>query len=139
MDKDNPDKDKGNSTRILLVDDDILMLDTTKELLEVLGYIVTSATGSSEAIDLMKSIRFDVVVTDYSMPGMNGVEMILKAKKILEGTPIILYTGWIDLITEKQITGAGIDEIVRKPCRIAKLDSIIKKVMAEKTKVERDL
>jgi CheY-like chemotaxis protein len=124
LNKVNPDTGESNSTRILLVDDDILMLDTTKELLEVMGYIVTTAIGSSEAIDLMKSIRFDVVVTDYSMPGMNGVEMILKAKKILGETPIILYTGWIDLITEKQITGAGID----------KLDSIIKKVIAVKKK-----
>ena len=116
-------------THILLVDDDILLLDTIKKLLEVMGYIVISATGSIEAIDLMKRSKFDVVITDYSMPDMNGIEMVIKAKKILAGIPKILYTGRIDLITEKQITEAGIDEIVRKPCRISRLDSIIKKVM----------
>ena len=136
MNKVNPVKNEERATHILLVDDDISLLDTIKKLLEVMGYIVISATGSREAIDLMKSCKLDVVITDYSMPDMNGIEMVIEAKKILVGIPKILYTGRIDLIGEKQITEAGIDEVVTKPCRISKLDSIIKKVMTEKKKVK---
>ena len=132
MNRVNTAKNEETSTYILLVDDDISLLDTLKNLLEIMGYNVISATGSREALDLIKSNKFDVVITDYSMPDMNGVEMVIEAKKILSGIPKILYTGRIDLVTENQITEAGIDEVVRKPCSISRLDSIIKKVMAEK-------
>ena len=93
MNKVNPVKNEERATHILLVDDDISLLDTIKKLLEVMGYIVISATGSREAIDLMKSCKLDVVITDYSMPDMNGIEMVIEAKKILVGIPKILYTG----------------------------------------------
>ena len=137
MNKVNPVKiEEEDPTHILLVDDDISLLDTVKKLLEIMGYIVISATGSREAIDLMNRYKLDLVITDYSMPDMNGVEMVIEAKKILLGVPKILYTGRIDLIGEKQITEAGIDEVITKPCRISKLDSIIKKVVAEKKKAK---
>lgn len=137
MNKVNPVKiEEEDPTHILLVDDDISLLDTVKKLLEIMGYIVISATGSREAIDLMNRYKLDLVITDYSMPDMNGVEMVIEAKKILLGVPKILYTGRIDLITEKQIAEAGIDEVVKKPCRISELDSIIKKLTAEKKKAK---
>jgi len=126
-----PDKNDSGSIHIILVDDDLVLLDTMKELLEAMGYIVTPATGSIEAIALMKNILFDVVITDYAMPEMNGLQLALHARKILGDTPVILYTGSNYLIDNQQIARAGIDEVVRKPCSIADLNSTIKKVIAK--------
>ena len=116
------DKNGDKSIHILLVDDDPLLLDTTKQFLEVLGYIVTSASGSSEAIALMKSFIFDVLITDYSMPGMNGVELAMEANKLLAETPIILCTGKIASVEGNQRAEARIAAIVNKPCRMRDID-----------------
>ena len=135
MEEVKPAKNGDNSIHILLVDDDPDLVDTMKELLEMHGYIVTSATGGSEAIDLMKSFTPDIVITDYAMPVMNGIEFALNARKVLGDTPVILCSGSIQFIDGQQLTGAGIAGVVSKPCSIKDIDSAIKKVLAEKRKV----
>ena len=131
MDKIKPAKNEGSSIHIILADDDPVLLDTTKELLEMLGYYVTTAIGGHEAIALMKRSLFDVVITDYDMPEMNGLELASIVKKNLVKTPLILFSGRLDLIDERQIAEAGVTEVVSKPCTIKKLDCIIKKAIAK--------
>ena len=131
----NPVKNEVNSIHIILVDDDPVLVDTMKELLEMLGYIVATATGGNEAIALMKSFTPDVVITDYAMPGMNGIEFALHARKVLGDTPVILCSGSIHLIDGQQMTGAGLAGVVSKPCSVREIDSTIKKVIAEKKKI----
>ena len=126
---------------ILFVDDDTSMLGTTKLLLERFGYIVTSAQSGNEAVILIEKYHdvFDAVITDYDMPGMNGIEFALIASKILVDTPIIMYTGRIDLIDKQQIAKAGIAEVVSKPCKIRDLDNIIKRILRVKETVSLSL
>ena len=132
MEKVKPIRNEESLIRIILVDDDQVLLDTMKILLERLGYIVNTATGGNEAIALMKSFVFDLVITDYDMPGMNGLQLALNARKVLGDTPVILFTGSIHLTDEQQMVGAGIAEILRKPCNTKDLDFTIKKVVTEK-------
>ena len=115
---------------ILLVDDDSELLNITKSLLEHLGYLVTPVKGSYEALNIIKTYIFDILITDYSMEqGMNGVELAIEACKFLKGTPIILYTRKIESIDEQQILEAGIAEVVNKPCKISDLDVTIKRIL----------
>lgn len=127
----NPSHKVDDIIHILFVDDDSYLVSITKTILERLGYIVTSAYNSSDAIKLMKQYHdvFDVMITDYSMPGMNGIELAKLATKILVDTPIILYTGRSDLIDEQQISDICIAEVVKKPSKIRDLDVIIKKIL----------
>ena len=115
---------------ILLVEDDKALLDITIQLIELLGYSVTAATGSNEAITKLKENpdTFDVVFTDYDLPIIDGVELAKIIKEISCEIPIILCSGKIDLIDESQIAAAGIAGVARKPYSINDLDSIIKRV-----------
>lgn len=117
--------------RLLLVDDDINVLELTSQLLFRQGYIVTPATGSSEAITILKNNHraYDIVVTDFCMPENNGIELATMIKELSADIPVILHTGKIDLVDEKQAAKACIVEIITKPYKIEELDNIIKKVI----------
>ena len=122
--------------RLLLVDDDIILLELTSQLLYRKGYIVTPVTGSDEAINILKNNHksYDVVVTDLAMSEDNGIELAKKIKEISTDIPVILNTAKIDLVDESQMARVGINEIVTKPYRIEELDKIIRKVIKEHRK-----
>ena len=117
--------------RLLLVDDDINLLELASQLLYRRGYVVTPVTGSAYAITILKNdpSAYDVVVTDFCMPGNNGIELALMIRELSADIPIILNTGKIDLVDEKQASRAGIARIITKPYKIEDLDEIIKKVI----------
>ncbi|MBN1906835.1 MAG: response regulator [Deltaproteobacteria bacterium] len=125
---------------LLVVDDDLGMLNVTRNILERIGYNITYANSGKEAIVLMEEYNdvfddiFDVVITDYYMPGMNGIELAMEAKKFSINAPIILYTGKIDILNEDHITEAGLAGIITKPCSIKEIDNLIEKVLIEKEK-----
>lgn len=131
MDKIKAVESSDGNIHLLFIDDDPNLLDASRRLLERLGYIVTTAYNGNEAIDILKDCHdvFDVVITDYDMPGMNGVELALAAREFLLDTPVILFSGKIDLKDETIIWKAGMAAIVKKPCRIKELDNIIRGVI----------
>jgi CheY-like chemotaxis protein/anti-sigma regulatory factor (Ser/Thr protein kinase) len=86
------------SLRVLLVDDDILVSMGAADMLLDLGHTVTEAQSGSHALRLLEADpHFDVVVTDYAMPGMNGFELAQKIKDRHPKLPIILATGYAEL------------------------------------------
>lgn len=117
--------------RLLLVDDDVNLLETISRLLYRKGYKVTPATGSDEAITILnddhKSV--DVVVTDFYMPGINGIELAGMIREISSDIPVILHTGKIDLVDKEQVVQAGINEVIIKPYKTDELDEMIRKVI----------
>jgi CheY-like chemotaxis protein len=95
--------------KILLVDDNRDGLLVRKSLLEEVGYGVSIATGGEEALRLFKSLPFDVVVTDYRMPGMNGAELIDRMRKLNPNSRVILLSGFVDpLGLTEETTGADV-------------------------------
>jgi len=111
--------------RILFIDDEILLASLGKQMLESLGYDVTTRTSSIEALELFKARpdRFDLVITDMTMPNLTGDKLALKIVKIRPDIPIILCTGFSYKITEEKAKGMGIKAFLLKP--------ILKGVMAE--------
>lgn len=84
--------------RILVVDDDPLIAMSTVDLLEDLGHVVREVNSAAEAIRCVESgEQFDLVVTDYSMPRMNGGQLALALRRIRPDLPILLATGYADL------------------------------------------
>jgi PAS domain S-box-containing protein len=84
--------------RILLVDDDPLVSMNTSDMLTDLGHSVREATSAAGALQLLESEDpFDVVVTDYAMPGMNGLDLATKIKRNQPQLPIVLATGYAEL------------------------------------------
>jgi PAS domain S-box-containing protein len=84
--------------RILLVDDDALVSMNTADMLMDLGHSVSEASSALDALRRLKSEDpFDAVVTDYAMPGMNGLELAMEIKQLNSKLPIILATGYAEL------------------------------------------
>jgi PAS domain S-box-containing protein len=84
--------------RVLLVDDDILVSMGAADMLMDLGHSVTEAHSGAYALKLLEAEPpFDVVVTDYAMPGMNGHDLALRIQQINPGLPVILATGYAEL------------------------------------------
>ena len=95
---------EASSLRVLLVDDDILVSMGAADMLLDLGHSVTEAQSGAHALNLLESdLRFDVVVTDYAMPGMNGFELAQRIKSSHPRLPIILATGYAELPAHRSI------------------------------------
>ncbi|WP_165923622.1 PAS domain-containing protein [Bosea sp. BK604] len=92
------DAEAATRRSILVVDDDPLIAMSTVALLEDLGHVVTEANSAAEALGLVEGgDRFDLVVTDYSMPKMNGGQLALALRQMRPDLPILLASGYADL------------------------------------------
>ncbi|MGJ8573124.1 MAG: ATP-binding protein [Hoeflea sp.] len=84
--------------RILMVDDDILIAMSSVDMLEDLGHEVVEANSGAQALDILKSDSgFDLMISDFSMPGMNGADLAMEARRLLPDLPILLATGYAEL------------------------------------------
>jgi CheY-like chemotaxis protein len=99
--------------RILLVDDNSLGLAARRSVLEELGHKVHTFGTPAEALDLCGKQRFDVVVTDYKMPKMDGVEFIGRLRKLHPTTAVILISGFTDTLGLTE-ANTGADVVLQK-------------------------
>ena len=105
--------DAAENTKILLVEDSI---DMQKYLNKILtDYKITTVANGIEALDKLKNESFDLILTDYMMPEMNGYELITTLKKKKDKTPIIMLTARQGSETKLNILSLGIDDFITKP------------------------
>ncbi len=116
---------------ILFVDDEEVIVDMANQILAKLGYRVVSTTKSSDALNIFEKDpeKFDLVITDLTMPGFTGIELAKKILKIDPSMPVIMCTGFSDKILEKKAKEAGVREFVMKPFVIREIASVIRKVL----------
>jgi PAS domain S-box-containing protein len=117
--------------RILLVDDEKPIARSVQKMLEHLGYSVTAQNGSVEALEVFRIHpgKFDLVITDQTMPDMTGAQLAQKLLDIRPDIPIILCTGFSEVITEERAKGIGIREYVMKPVVMSEISKTIRKVL----------
>jgi len=98
---------------ILLVDDNKLGLSARKSVLEELGHHIVTASNGSDALAQFADHKFDLVVTDYRMPRMNGLELIAGLREVAPDLPVILISGFVDSLgLSEENTGA--DVVIQK-------------------------
>lgn len=121
----------GGTEKILLVDDEEAIVRMEQQVLERLGYRVTTRTGSVEALETFKANpdSFDLVVTDMTMPNMTGVQLAGKIKKIRSDILVILCTGFSYQINDEKSKALGIQGFVMKPVVIKEIAKTIRKVL----------
>jgi PAS domain S-box-containing protein len=121
----------GGKERILFVDDEAVLADLGKKLLESLGYDVSATVSSREALDLFRADpqRIDLVITDMTMPGLSGKELAAELLAVRPDIPIILCTGFSEHINEGEAAEAGIRKYVMKPYSAKALSRIIRDVL----------
>lgn len=107
---------KGNE-RILLVDDEPIVVEVTRRRLELLGYRVTSFLQSDEALESFRSDpeAFDCVITDQTMPKLTGEQLARAVLDMRPGIPVILCTGYSAVINEEKARKIGIRAFLMKP------------------------
>ncbi len=119
---------------ILFIDDDPSLAKMGHQILESLGYKVTSRTSSVEALQLfwVKSSNFDLVITDMTMPNMTGPDLATEIIHIRPDTPIILCTGFSSSINEEKALAMGIRAFVMKPILRRTIAETIRMVLDQK-------
>jgi len=111
--------------RILFVDDEKALVDIGREMLESLGYETVARTSSVEALEAFRfqPDKFDLILADQNMPNLTGMELADKAMQIRPDIPVILCTGFSEIVPYSKVRELGIREIVMKP--------ILKRQLAE--------
>ncbi|MGO9533543.1 MAG: response regulator [Syntrophobacteraceae bacterium] len=119
---------------ILLVDDERVLLDMSREMLEYLGYSVETRTSSVEALALFVAHpkRFDLVITDMTMPNMTGDKLAMELMRIRADIPIVVCTGYSERIMDEQAKAMGIRALVMKPILMAKMAKAIRDALDKK-------
>ncbi|HWI56315.1 MAG TPA: ATP-binding protein, partial [Bacillota bacterium] len=123
------------SLRILCIDDEPLVLDILKRLLQELGHQVETATGGEDGLNLFRAGAtqgkpFDVVITDLGMPRMDGRTLARTLKAESPNTPIILLTGWGMFLKAEDRALARVDLILAKPPSLKDLQQSLANVMS---------
>lgn len=117
--------------RILVVDDEPLVVEMLAATLDRLGYEVTRAQSGSEALSefLRKPEYFDLVLTDQTMPDITGMDLARRMLEARKDTPIILCTGYSEAVSEGAAKAAGIAEFIMKPVEKRHVAETIRRVL----------
>jgi PAS domain S-box-containing protein len=121
--------------RILIIDDEDALVEAEKAVLEHLGYRVMGETDSLRALDLFREHpdRFDLVMTDYMMPHMTGIELAREVIAIRPDVPVILCTGFSDTITVDSSKTAGIRAVLMKPATRQEIAETVRQTLDRRT------
>ncbi|ACN14613.1 two component protein (response regulator/sensory box histidine kinase) [Desulforapulum autotrophicum HRM2] len=118
---------------IMFVDDEEALREVTHDILKGFGYTVHTLSSGPKAFETYNEdpCRFDLVVTDMTMPGMTGLELSQRILELRPEQPIVLCTGYSETIDREKALSIGITEYVEKPMIIKELAKVIRKVLDE--------
>ncbi|MBN2526484.1 MAG: response regulator [Deltaproteobacteria bacterium] len=118
---------------ILWVDDKPQILRMGKRMLSPLGYKVTTADGGESAMDIFQQDpqRFCLVITDYSMPEITGVELVERLRKLRPGLPVILLSGYGEAISQEELVAIEINAFLNKPVEAKDLGKTIHRILSD--------
>ncbi len=125
----------GNNEMILFVDDEVTLVELGAKMLEKLGFRVNSRNSSAEALRVFKNnpYKFDLVITDMTMPNMTGVKLANEIHKIRPDIPVILCTGFSKGINNTNYKAQGISAMIMKPIVKKELVAAIIDVLTKKS------
>ena len=118
---------------ILVVDDDIIMLELVKRILERDGIVAHCVASGEEALEQITERTFSLMITDLNMPGLDGLELSRKGLEIAPQMPIIMNTGGISPEIIRQAKEIGIAKVVTKPFLPKELLKTIRAVMGNRS------
>ena len=122
--------------RVLCIDDEPLLRELLKELLEYSKHLVETADGGQAGLDRFEKARiegkpFDVVITDLGMPYVDGRQVAERIKGHSPRTPVILLTGWGAMLDEKEGVMTHVNAVLSKPPRVTELNETVARVAAQ--------
>jgi len=124
----------GGNERILFVDDEEIIIQSVQNMLERLGYKVVTVTDSQDALRLFseRPSEFDLVMTDQTMPSMTGEDLGKEVMRIRPDVPVILCTGYSDLISSEKAIAMGFRGFIMKPFTFREGAELLRRVLDQK-------
>ena len=124
----------GKGETILFVDDEKMVVELSREMLEGIGYRVVTETDPVKAIETFKKGRdtFDLVITDKTMPHMTGFDVVREIRGIRADIPVVLCSGFQDKEDMEKLKALGINQLIAKPTRMSMLAKVIRDLLDKK-------
>jgi two-component system OmpR family response regulator/two-component system alkaline phosphatase synthesis response regulator PhoP len=116
--------------KILIVDDEPLVCDAVKMMLAFDGHQVDTARDAKEALAMFDAGKYDLVITDYSMPLMKGDALAAAIKVRRSGQPVVLITAYAEMLKASAEPLLGVDFVISKPFLLENLREAISKTVA---------
>lgn len=115
-----PQAPRGRGQRVLYIDDEAALVAVAARVLTRLGYVVVGHTDATKAIEDFRAMPhgFDAVITDLSMPGMSGVELVGELQAMRADVPILMTSGYVPPHEQETALGLGVRELILKPTLI---------------------
>ncbi len=114
-----------NKLRVLILDDEPIVCKRLKPSLEKLGFEVDTFTRSFEAMQAVEQARYDIIVTDLKMEGMDGMRFLQEAKKLHPETEVIVITGFATMETAKESFKKGVFDFIAKPFNLNEIQKVV--------------
>ncbi|NOR13139.1 MAG: response regulator [Candidatus Aminicenantes bacterium] len=125
--------------RILIVDDENIVRESLRDWLNIAGYDVDAAASGEEALPIVKEKKITIMVTDLVMPGINGIELMKEAKKIVPGIAAIIITAHATVQTAIDAIREGAYDYIEKPFCPEKVEHLIKNLVEHQALVEENI
>jgi CheY-like chemotaxis protein len=123
----------GKRRHLLVADDDGAIQNILSRILSFMGYDVTLAGNGLEAMNVFLAGSYDLVMTDFQMPLMNGWELSRIVKEQSPSTPVIVITGLCDDEVREKLNGDGVDAIIRKPFKLEVIEQSVQRLLNSRT------
>ena len=120
--------------RILVVDDEPLVCDAIRMMLNFDGHLVETATNGKDALAMLEKGQFDLVITDFAMPGMKGDELAAAIKARSPNQPVVMITAYAEMLQASGNRLTGVDLVIGKPFLLENLREAIAKVTPASSK-----
>jgi PAS domain S-box-containing protein len=120
-----PPHSTARSLRILVIDDEAVVRDVIAEYLQADGHHADLADGGASGLGWINSGAYDLIITDRAMPDMSGEHLALEAKRIAPQTPILMLTGFGEIMNGAGERPAGVDAVASKPITIRALREVV--------------
>lgn len=114
-------------TTILILDDERIVLNRLRPALEKTGFEVEVFSRSLDAAERIKETRFDIVITDLKMQGLDGMQFLTMVKERSPETEVIVITGFATMETAKESFQKGVFDFLAKPFKISEMIEVVKK------------
>lgn len=117
---------------ILFVDDEETILDIARDYFTMKGYPVFTANSGEEAVDILEKEKIDCCFTDIHMPGMDGIELAERIRRIDNTTPVVVMTGYPSMETTLKTLKNGVVDFLIKPVSLNQMEVCLRRVLRER-------
>ena len=117
--------------KILILDDEPIVCKRLKPSLEKQGYEVDTFLRSFEALQAVRVAKYDIIITDFKMEGMDGMRFLQEAKKLHPDSEVIVITGFATMETAKESFKKGVFDFIAKPFNLSEIQRVVMRAAAK--------